>query len=99
MGSVADIEDSRKELVRDVHRLARMSVLLVDSTKGHVVFQNGLESSFVANVKAKQGLDPTLVKLKEVVLKQSVESFSLGGDGVLHYQVRLCVPNVDDLRE
>ncbi|KAH0650460.1 hypothetical protein KY284_030372 [Solanum tuberosum] len=80
-------------------RLARMSVLLVDSTKGRVVIQNGLESSFVANVKAKQGLGPTLVELKKVVLKQSVEAFSLGGDGVLRYQVRLCVPNVDDLRE
>ena len=26
------------------------------------------------------------------------ESFSLRGDGVLRYQERLCVPNVDDLR-
>ncbi|WMV41696.1 hypothetical protein MTR67_035081 [Solanum verrucosum] len=38
-------------------------------------------------------------ELKEAVLRKSVEAFSQGGDGVLRYQGRLCVPNVDDLRE
>ena len=41
MGSVFHIEDGKKELVRDVHRLARMGVRLLDSTKGGVVVQNG----------------------------------------------------------
>ncbi|WMV58999.1 hypothetical protein MTR67_052384 [Solanum verrucosum] len=59
----------------------------------------GSESPFVADVKAKQGLDLTLVELKEAVLKKSVEAFSQGGYGVLRYQGRLCVPNVDGLRE
>ncbi|WMV13916.1 hypothetical protein MTR67_007301 [Solanum verrucosum] len=57
------------------------------------------ESSFVADVKANQCLDPTLVELKEVVLRKFVEALSQGGDGVLCYQGRLCVPNVGDLRE
>ena len=26
------------------------------------------------------------------------ESFALGGDGILRYKDRLCVPDVDDLR-
>ncbi|WMV49716.1 hypothetical protein MTR67_043101 [Solanum verrucosum] len=51
------------------------------------------------DLKAKQGLDPSLVELNEMVLKKSVEGFSQGGDGVLRYQGHLCVPNVDDLRE
>ncbi|WMV19427.1 hypothetical protein MTR67_012812 [Solanum verrucosum] len=50
-------------------------------------------------VKVKQGPDPILVELKEAVLKKSVEAFSQGGDGVLRYQCRLCVPDVDDSRE
>jgi len=54
---------------------------------------------FVANVKANQGLDPTLVKLKEVALNKSIEAFSQGGDDVLRYYGRLSVPNIDDLRE
>ncbi|KAH0655603.1 hypothetical protein KY285_030485 [Solanum tuberosum] len=98
-GSMAHIEDKKKELVRDMHRLARLGVHLVDSTKGGVTVHNGSESSFVMDVKVKQALDPILVELKESVLKKSVEAFSQGGDGVLRYQGRLCVPDVDGFRE
>ncbi|WMV14114.1 hypothetical protein MTR67_007499 [Solanum verrucosum] len=55
MGSIAHIEDGKKELVRVVHRLARLGVKLFDSTKGGVMVQNGSESSFVDDVKFKQG--------------------------------------------
>ncbi|WMV51242.1 hypothetical protein MTR67_044627 [Solanum verrucosum] len=55
---------------------------------------NGSESSFVMDVKAKQGLDSILVELKEAVLKKSIKAFSQGGDGVLTYQGQLCVQNV-----
>jgi len=51
------------------------------------------------DVKSKQDLDPLLVDLKEPILKKFIEAFSQGGDGVLRYQVHLCVPDVDGLRE
>ncbi|WMV46280.1 hypothetical protein MTR67_039665 [Solanum verrucosum] len=60
---------------------------------------NCSESSFVGDVKSKQSLDLTLLKLKEVVLKKSVEAFSEERDGLLQYRDCLCVSNVDDLRE
>ncbi|WMV58602.1 hypothetical protein MTR67_051987, partial [Solanum verrucosum] len=82
MGSVAHIEDEKKELVRDVHRFARLGVQLVYSTKGGVMVHRGSESSFVIDVKSKQGLDPILMELKESVLNKSIEAFSQGGDGV-----------------
>jgi len=41
-----------------VHRLARMGIQLIDYSKGGVMVQNNSESSFVADVKAKQGLVP-----------------------------------------
>ncbi|WMV45602.1 hypothetical protein MTR67_038987 [Solanum verrucosum] len=99
MGSVAHIEKDKKELVQDVHRLARLGIQLVHSTDSDVMVRNGSESSLVAEVKAKQGLDPILVEFKEVVLKKVVEAFTQGGDSVLRYQGLLCVPNIDDLRE
>ncbi|WMV09133.1 hypothetical protein MTR67_002518 [Solanum verrucosum] len=37
--------------------------------------------------------------LKGVVHQQKVGGFSQGGDGVLRYQGRLCVPNVGELRQ
>ena len=36
MRSTTHIEDDKKELVKDVHRLARLGVLFVDSTSGGV---------------------------------------------------------------
>ena len=52
----------------------------------------------VVEVKKGQHLDPVLMELKDSVLTKMNESFALGGDGILRYQDRLYVPDVDDLR-
>ena len=57
------------------------------------------ESSLVVKVKSKQHLDQSLMELKELVLGKLNESFSERGDGVLRYQGRLCVPDVNYLRK
>lgn len=99
MASVANVDDEKRELVREVHRLARLGVQLVHSTKGGVMVHNGSESSFVMHMKSKQDLDPILVELKKSLLKKFVEAFSQGGDGVLRYLGKLFVLDVDGLRE
>ncbi|WMV20070.1 hypothetical protein MTR67_013455 [Solanum verrucosum] len=86
MGSVTHIEDEKKELVCDVHRLARLGMQVVDSTKGRVMIHHSYESSFVVDVNSKQHLDPILMELKESVLNKSIEVFSQGGDGVLLFK-------------
>ena len=53
----------------------------------------------VVEVKEKQDSDPILLDLKGAVHQQRGEVFSQGGDGVLRYQGRLCVPNVGELRQ
>ena len=40
-----------------------------------------------------------MLELKGAVHNHRVEVFSQGGDGVLRYKGRLCVPNVGELRE
>ena len=72
---------------------------MVDSSDGSVTIQNGSKSSLLEDVKAKKDMDPSLVELKKSVETKVIEYFSKGGDGVLRYQVRLCVPSVDGLRE
>ena len=99
MGSTAHVEEEKRELAKDVHRLARLGVRLMDSTEGGVVVMNGAESSLVSEVKEKQDQDPILLELKANVHKQKVMAFEQGGDGVLRYQGRLCVPRVDELQE
>ncbi|KAH0680772.1 hypothetical protein KY284_021857 [Solanum tuberosum] len=83
MGSVAHVEDEKKELVCDVHRLARLGVQLVDSTKGGFMVHHISESSSVVDVKSKQYLDPILMELKESVLNKSIEVSPKGEMGCL----------------
>ena len=64
-----------------------------------VTIQNGAKSSLVVDVKEKKDSDPILLELKGEVNNQRVEVFSQGGDGVLRYQGRLCVPYVGELRQ
>ena len=98
VGSVSHVVEGKKELARDVHRLARLRVRLFDSAEGSIGFQSSSESSLVSEVKKKQYLEASLVRLKESVKDQKVKVFSQGGDGVLRLQVSLCVLNVNDLR-
>ncbi|WMV18823.1 hypothetical protein MTR67_012208 [Solanum verrucosum] len=80
MGSVSHIEDNKKELVRDVHRLARLGVRLVDSTKCGVVAHNDSESPLVVDVKAKQGTNKMYHYLQEIYwwngIKKDIAEFS-----------------------
>ncbi|KAH0705979.1 hypothetical protein KY285_010511 [Solanum tuberosum] len=76
IGSMAHVEDEKKELVREMHRLSRLGVKLVDSTKDGVMVHMGYESFFLMDVKSKQDLNPLYVELKESILKKSIEAFS-----------------------
>ena len=63
-----------------------------------VTVQNWAELSLVVEVKEKQQSDPILLELKGAVNNHREEVFFQGGDGVLLYKGRLCVPDVGELR-
>ena len=90
MGSASYVEEKRKELVKDVHRLARLGVRLMSISDSGIKDHNGAESSLVMEVKEKQDNDPILLELKGAVHNQIVEVFSQGGDVVYRYQGWLC---------
>ncbi|MDV3192306.1 MAG: hypothetical protein Q8853_02525 [Candidatus Phytoplasma australasiaticum] len=69
MGSVSHVEGEKKELVKEVHRLARLGVRLNGTSNGGVFVLNASQSSLVVDVKSKQDLDPTIVELKKLVEK------------------------------
>ena len=54
MSSIAHGEEEKRELPKDVHIFARLTVRLMDSTEGGIVVTNGDKSSFVSKVKEKQ---------------------------------------------
>ena len=51
MGSVSHIDESKKEPVRDVHRLSRFGMKLEDSLHGGFMVHDNFESSLVVEVK------------------------------------------------
>ena len=60
MGSVSHVEKEKNEIVKDVHRLARLGVQLEDSPNGDLMVHHNSDSSFQVEVKSKQHLDPLL---------------------------------------
>ncbi|KAH0695075.1 hypothetical protein KY285_022172 [Solanum tuberosum] len=99
LGSTTHVEKGKGELAKDVHKLPHLGVRLINSAEGGIEVTNGAESSIVSEVKEKQDQDPILLELKANVQNQRVLTFEPGGDGVLRYQGRLCVPMVDGLQE
>ena len=76
MGNVAHVEEKRKKLVKDVHRLARLGVHLISISNSGVIVQNGEESSLVVKVKEKEDSTPIFLELKSAVHNKRMEVFS-----------------------
>ena len=68
MGNVSHIEEANKDLVKEVHKLARLGVRLERSPNKGAIVHNNSESSLVVEVNSKQHLDQSLMELKELVL-------------------------------
>ena len=79
MGSVSHVEESKRNLVKVIHRLARLGVRIENSPNVGMVVHHNYESSLVVEVMCKQHLDPLLMELNESVLGKMNESFSQGG--------------------
>ena len=78
MGSVSHLDEAKKDLAREVHRLSRLGVRFECSPDGGAKVHHNSGSSLVVEVKSKQHLDLSLMELKESVLGKLNESFSLG---------------------
>ena len=64
MGSISHIYEAKKDLVNDIHRLARLGVRLEDSSNGGFIVHNNFKLSLVVEVKSKQHLDKSLMEFK-----------------------------------
>ena len=82
VGSVSHLDEAKKDIVKEVHRLARLGVRLDGSPNGGAIVYYNPKSSLVVEVKSKQHLDLALMEMNEWVLDKLNESFSLGWDGV-----------------
>nr|XP_033516013.1 uncharacterized protein LOC117280405 [Nicotiana tomentosiformis] len=99
MGVLAHLAVQRRSLGREIQKLANDGIRLDETKEGGITAYALAQSSLVAHIKAKQDKDPYLVKLKEGVRNKEITVFTLGSDGVLKLNDRLCVPDVDGLRK
>ena len=76
MGNAPHVKESKKKLVKDVHRLAQLGVRLEYSPKGGFMVNHNSKSYLMVQVKYKQHLYPILMEYKESVLSKINESFS-----------------------
>ena len=53
MGNISHLDEEKKELSKDVHRLALLGVRLMDSKEVWIVVTNGVEPSLLSEVKEK----------------------------------------------
>ena len=81
MGYSTHLNEAKKDLAREVHRLDRLGVMFESSPDGGVIVHHNSESSLVFEVKSKKPLDRALMELKKYVIGKFNYSFSLGGGG------------------
>ena len=64
IGSVSHLDEAKKDLAREVHRLAMLGMKLESAPNMTVVVNHNSESSLVVEVNSKQHLDLALMELK-----------------------------------
>ena len=67
MGSLSHVSKGKRNLVREVHRVAHLGVRIEDSQNNVVVVHHNSESSLMVEVKSTQHLYPLLIELNESV--------------------------------
>ena len=77
MASVSDVHESKRDLAKDVHGLARLGVRLEDSAKGGYMVDYKSKLFLIVEVKSKKHLERPLMELQQSVLSKLKESFSL----------------------
>jgi len=86
-------------MVMDVQALASQFVRLDLSAPSRVLAYVVYRSSLFDLMRERRYDDPHLLVLEDKVLHGDAKDVTIGNNGVLRMQGRICVPNVDGLRE
>ncbi|XP_070054379.1 uncharacterized protein [Nicotiana tomentosiformis] len=98
-GSLAFISVEERPLSKDIQSSANKFVRLDISQPSRVLACVVAQSSLFEWINACEYDDLHLLVLRETVLLGGIKEVTIGEDGVLQLQGRLCIPNVDGLRE
>src|SRR5262249_31149287 len=98
MGSLAHISVHMRELAKELRDLVDMGVHFEFSDSSGLIAHFQVRPMLIDEIKANQDKDLSLVRLKDEVQTGQVPGFRIV-EGVLRYGDRLCVPDVDGLRQ
>ena len=99
VGSLAHISVERRPLIQELHGLVDQGLIMKISRSGGLLAQFRVRSVLRDRIKVAQSRDPILVELEENVQSGKFTDFTFDDEGVLWISGRLCVPDVDNLRE
>ncbi|XP_070045471.1 uncharacterized protein [Nicotiana tomentosiformis] len=99
MGSLTYISVGERPLASDVETLANQFMMLDVLDPSRVLACVVSRYSLYDRIRERQYDDPHFLVLKDTVQHNDAKEVSIGDDRVLQMQGRICVPNVDGLRE
>ncbi|XP_070010968.1 uncharacterized protein [Nicotiana sylvestris] len=99
LGSLAYLPVAERPMEIDVQALASQFVRMDISEPSRVLACVVSQSCLFDRIGENQYDDPHLLVLKDKVLHDDARDVTIGDVGVLRMQGRICVPNVDGLRE
>src|SRR5262249_19559100 len=97
-GSLAHIFVHRRELAKELRDLVDMGVHFELSDSSGLIAYFQVRPMLIDEIKANQDKDPSLVRLKDEVQTRQAPGFRIV-EGVLRHGDRLCVPNMEGLRQ
>ena len=97
-GSLAHISTERRPIIKELHDLIDQR-LQWKVTKKCLIAQFRVRSVYLDRVKAAQRRDPQLQKIMYEVQQGQSRDFVVDREGTLRLGMRLCVPNVHELRK
>ena len=98
-GSLAHISVERRPLIQELHELVDQGLMMKISRSRDLLAQFRVRSVLRDRIKSAQSRDPVLVELEENVRSGKFTDFTIDDEGILWISGRLCVPDVDNLRE
>ncbi|XP_070046333.1 uncharacterized protein [Nicotiana tomentosiformis] len=99
LGSLAYLPVAERPIALNVQALANQFVILDVFYPSRFLACVVSQSSLYDCIRERQYDDPHLLVLKDTVQHGDAKEVTIGGDSVLWMYGRLCVPNVDGLRE
>ncbi|XP_070045785.1 uncharacterized protein [Nicotiana tomentosiformis] len=98
-GSLAYLPAAERSMAMDVQALSSQFLRLDISEPSRVLASVVSRSSLYDRFRERQYDDPHLVVLRDTIQHRDAKGVTIGDDGASRMHGRLCVPNVDGLRE